>query len=107
MRKLKTSDLFALARCISQIGIKDELKKVGMEASNVNDIASNGFEIIYTLFEKVCEKKSEKPIYEFVATLLECKWEEVRDMNPLELIEKLKDVANITEWKAFFKMAVH
>lgn len=106
MRKLKTSDLFAFARCITQIGIKDELKKKAMEVNSVNDIASNGFEIIYSLFEKVCEKKSEKPIYEFVATLLECKWEEVRDANPIEIIGKLKDVANISEWKSLFIMAV-
>jgi hypothetical protein len=106
MRKLKTSDLFAFARCITQIEIKDELKKIAMEANNVNDITSNGFEIVYRLFEIVCEKKSERPIYELIATLLECKWEEARDMNPIELIGKLKEVANMAEWKAFFKTAV-
>lgn len=106
MRKMKTSDLFAFARCISQIGIKEDLKKIGMEANSINDIYANGFEILFSLFEKVCEKKSEKPIYEFLGTLLECKWEEVRDMNPVELFEKLKEVANWKQWQGFFKMAV-
>ena len=106
MRNLKTSDLFAFARCITQIGIKDELKKIGMEANSMNDIAANGFEIVYTLFEKVCEKKSERPIYEFIGTLLECKWEEVRDMNLIDLTEKLKEIANWKQWQGFFKTAV-
>ena len=107
MRKLKTSDLFALARCITQIGVKEDLKQIGLEANSVKDVTERGFEVAYILFAKVCEKKSEKPIYEFVATLLECKWEEVRDMDPVELLEKLKEVANIADWKRFFKMAVH
>lgn len=107
MRKLKTSDLFALGRCISKIGIKDDLKKLGMQANNAKDVYELGFEVIFDLFEKACNKKSERPIYEFIATLLECKWEEVRDMNPIDLIEKLKEVADWNQWKVFFKTAVH
>lgn len=106
MRKLKTSDLFALGRCISKIGIKDELKKLGMKANSAKDIYEMGFEAIFDLFEKACEQKSEQPIYEFIATLFECEWEEIRDMNPIKLIEKLKEVADVATWKAFFKTAV-
>ena len=105
MRGLKTSDLFAFGRCIRQIGLKDELKEIGLKANSVNDISAMGFDVAYGLFEKACEKGSEKPIYEFIAALLECKWEEVRDMDPLDLFEKLKGIANWQQWKGFFKTA--
>ena len=106
MRSLKTSDLFALGRCINKIGVKEELKKIGIEANSVKDITDKGFEIVYMLFEKVCAEGSEKPIYEFVAGLLDCTWEEVRNMDPIELFGKLKEVANWNQWLGFFKMAV-
>lgn len=106
MRNLKTSDLFALGRCITKIGIKEDLKEIGLKANSIKDINEKGFEVIFTLFEKVCAEGAEKPIYEFVSTLLECKWGEVRDMNPIDLIEKIKEVADWKQWKAFFKMAV-
>ena len=42
-------------------------------------------------------------LYKFIANLFECNWEEVRDMDPVELLDKLEQVADIEKWKSFFK----
>ena len=106
MRKLKTSDLFELARCINKIGLKDEIKKIAMKANNVNDIAENGFEIIFGLIEVASAKKAEKPIYEFLSKPFEMSMEEVENLELAEFIKGLTDIADINTWKTFFKTAV-
>ena len=49
------------------------------------------------------KEKAEVEIYKFIANLFECNWEEVRDMDPVELLDKLEQVADIEKWKSFFK----
>ncbi len=107
MRKLKTSDLFAMARCLKAIGLKDEIKKIAMEANKVEDIAAKGFDYFYILFEKAVDKKSEKPIYEFLSNPFEMTAQEVENLELTELFKGISEVADIATWKAFFKTAVH
>lgn len=106
MRKLKTSDLFELARCINKIGLKDEIKKITMNANNINDIAENGFEIIFGLIDVASAKKAEKPIYEFLSKPFEMSADEVADLDLPEFIKGLTDIASVSTWKTFFKTAV-
>ena len=87
-------------------GYQRRVKKIGMEANNTSDVYEKGFEILFILFEKASEKKSEKALYEFIGTLLECSFEEVRDMDPFTLMTKLKEIADWEQWRSFFKLAV-
>jgi hypothetical protein len=105
MRNLKTSDLFAFARCIKSIGLKEEIKKIAMEANTVQDIASRGFDYFYILFEKAVEKQSEKAIYEFLSGPFEMDPEAIENMDPVDWLEDLSKIADLDKWKAFFRSA--
>ncbi len=106
MRSLKVSDIFALGRCVTKLDIKEDIKKIAKENDNIKDVWEQGYEILWSLFEKVCAEGAEKPIYDFLAGPFECDWKEVRDMDPLEWAKKIKEVANVEEWKNFFQSAL-
>lgn len=106
MRKLQTSDVFELARLVKKINIKEELKEVAMKANADSDVYSVGFEMIFSLMEKFAENNSEEALYEFLSGPLEISKEEIKVMDPLDLVEKLSKIADIDRWKAFLKLAV-
>ena len=106
MRKLNTSDIFSACRLLSAIGVREELKEVALKAeeSNTKKVkAEVGFDLIFGILEKATKEKSEEEIYKFIANLFECEWQEVRDMDPVDMLEKLEQVAEIDKWKNFFK----
>lgn len=105
MRKLVTKDLFEFCRCIRKIGIKEEVKKIGLEANNIKDISERGFEMIYTIFEIATEKKAEKEIYKFLSGPFEKTAEEIENMELTELAEGIEDIADVKTWKLFFENA--
>lgn len=106
MRNLQTSDVFELARLVKKIGIKNELKEIAMKINTDEDQYSVGFEIIFGLIEKVSEKNSEDYLYEFLSKPLEVTKDEVRTMDPVELVEKLFTIASVDKWKSFFNLAI-
>lgn len=104
MRHLQTSDIFAACRMVNAIGIKEDIKKLCMEANSLDEIARNGaaFDLIYAIFEKATEVKGENILYNFIAGLFECKPDEVGEMDPVEFLDKLLEVADVEKWKVFF-----
>lgn len=104
MRNLQTSDIFEACRVVKQLDLKDELLKAVRIAQEdgKKDRTAVGFDIIYTIFEKATEVKGEKALYTFISKLFECKPSEVEVMDPVEMLDKLVEVASIEKWKAFF-----
>jgi hypothetical protein len=105
MRNLQTRDVFAMARLITSLNLKDELKKITDNVdknSNVNDI---GYEVIFTVFSKCTDEDSENKIYKFLAGPLEIKAEEVAVLDPVELAEKILQISNLEKWKSFLSKA--
>ena len=105
MRSLETSDIFAAVRLLNKIGVREEIREVAKQAeeNKTNKVRFDmGFDLIFGIIEKATSENSEKEIYKFIANLFECEWEEVRKMNPITLMKKLEEVANIEEWKSFF-----
>jgi hypothetical protein len=106
MRKLMATDIFAFCRVVNAIGIKDEVKKIAMKANSVKDIADNqeelGFELLFTVFEKATQKKSENELFNFFAGIFEMPVEEVKELDPVDFIDKVLESAEIDKWKAFF-----
>ena len=106
MRSLRTSDIFSMCRLLSKIGVRDEIKEVAARAEEnkgKNIQFDVGFDLIIGIIEKATTENSEKEIYIFIADLFECEWEEVRDMDPVEMLDKLEEVTSIDKWKNFFK----
>jgi len=106
MRNLRTSDLFEAIRLTSAIGIREEIKEVARQAEENKGKKIKvdfGVDLILGIMEKAAQESAEKEIYKFIANILECEWEEVRDMDPIDLLDQLEKVADLEKWKNFFK----
>lgn len=105
MRSLETHDIFAAIRLLNKIGVREEIQDVAKKAeeSKTKKVRLDmGFDLMFGILEKAAQENAETEIYKFIANLFECEWEEVRKMNPIELMKQLEKVANIEEWKNFF-----
>lgn len=109
MRGLRTSDLFDACRLVKKIGIREEIKEIARQAEENKGKRIKvdfGVDLIFGVIEKATTENSEKDIYDFIANILGCGWEDVRDCDPCELLDKLEQVANFEKWKNFFKRVV-
>lgn len=105
MRNLETHDIFSAIRLLNKIGVREEIQEVAKKAeeSKTKKVRLDmGFDLMFGILEKAAQENAETEIYKFIANLFECEWEEVRKMNPIELLQQLEKVANIEEWKSFF-----
>lgn len=106
MRGLETRDIFSACRLISKIGVREEIREVALRAEENKTKrvkADMGFDLLFGILEKATQENAEQEIYKFIADLFGCTWEEVRAMDPVDLLDKLEEVANIEKWKNFFK----
>lgn len=105
MRNLKTSDIFSACRLLHKIGIREEIAAVAKHAeeSKTKKVKVDmGLDLLFGILEKATLENNEKEIYMFISGLFECEWEHVRDMDPIELLDKLEQVADVEKWKSFF-----
>ncbi len=105
MRKLKTSDIPALCRSLKKLGLKEEFRKVALEADGIKDVWDRGFEFIWKLFDVATEVEGEGAIYEFLAGPFEMTAQEVEDLDLDTLIANCKQLAAENNLGAFFKSA--
>lgn len=108
MRNLQTHDVFMALKIANSTGLKEEFKRIAINVSNnANaDEKEIGLDLIFTLLGRCADDKTEKLIYEFLGGILEIDPNEIKTMNPLELIEKIKElntVIPVEEWKSFFQ----
>lgn len=108
MRKLQSSDIFALCRVVNSLGIKDELKNIVNSINDRNTITKEidytaiGIDMICNIFEKAIQKKSENALFEFFANIFEMSTDEVKQLDPIDFINKIFEVADVERWKSFF-----
>lgn len=105
MRNLKTSDIFAACRLLSVIGVREEIREVARQAEEQKGKKIRfdmGFDLLFGILEKATAENAEKEVYKFIANLFECDWENVRDMDPIDLLDNLQEVASVEKWKNFF-----
>lgn len=105
MRKLKTSDIPVLCRCVKKLGIKDQIKEVAQKANTVKDVWAFGFDFVWNLFDIATEEAGEHCLYEFLAGPFEMTPEEVRDLELDILLENLEHMVQNNNLMAFFKFA--
>lgn len=114
MRNLNTSDTFKFVRMIRDLNLKEEIRKIilDLNAASKGDKESKenkmdvGFNIIFTLIEKIAEENSEKALYEFLSGPFEINAEEVGKIEIFDLVEKVMQIATIDKWKSFLKLAI-
>lgn len=105
MRKLKTSDIPVLCRCMKKIGVKEQFRAVAAEANSARDVWDKGFDLIWGLFDSVTEPEGESAIYEFLAGPFEMTADEVRDLDMDKLLGNLQRLAAENNLANFFKFA--
>lgn len=109
MRSLQTGDVFAFVRLIDEVGIKDQLKKLILSKDNIAEITdeSFGYDLIFTLIEGASQKKAEEAIYEFFAPIMEKEKDEIRQMDPVDFLNGIFEIADVEKWKDFFTSAAN
>lgn len=105
MRKLKTSDVPVLCRCMKKLGIKEKFQVIAREANSAKDVWAQGFDLIWSLFDVATEPEGEAVIYEFLAGPFEMTTDEVRDLGLDELLANLQQLATENNLATFFKFA--
>ena len=105
MRKLKTSDIPVLCRCVKKLGLKDQLKTVAQQANTVRDVWAFGFDFVWDLFDIATEEAGENCLYEFLAGPFEMTPAEVRDLDMDILLENIQHMVQNNNLMAFFKFA--
>lgn len=107
MRKLETGDVFAFTRLIKKVGITKEMKEMILSKDSIKDMTSEsfGYDFLFMLLDKASEPEAEKEVYSFLAGPLEMEPEQVKKTDLFELVEMLKQVADVEKWKAFFTSA--
>lgn len=103
MRKLNTSDVFAMARVVRASGMREELRGLIKQAAEtdakVEDVGIDGF---LTILEALAEKKAEAAIYEVLAGPFQTTAQEVASMQLDELMENLKRLVEENDLTRFF-----
>lgn len=105
MRKLKTSDIPVLCRCIKRMGLKEQIQKIAQEANTAKDVWEKGFDLIWGIFDLATEQNGEGQVYEFLAGPFEMTPEEVRDLDLNILLENMKRLGEENNLAVFFKFA--
>lgn len=105
MRKLKTSDVPVLCRCLKKLGLKEKFQTIALESNTIGDVWDRGFELIWSLFDVATEPEGEGAIYEFLAGPFEVTPEELADLDLDKLMEGLQQLARENNLANFFKFA--
>jgi hypothetical protein len=105
MRKLKTSDIPVLLRCLKKVGLKEQFKAVAQTANSVAEMWNNGYDFLWGLFDAITEESGEYTLYEFLAGPFEMTPEEVRDLDMDILLTNMQQLATENNLTGFFKFA--
>ena len=105
MRKLKTSDIPVLCRCLKKLGAKEQFRTIAQEADSMKDAWDRGFDLIWGLFDAATEETGESTIYKFLAGPFEMTPKEVKDLDLGTLFSNLKQLAEESNLETFFKFA--
>ena len=105
MRKLKTSDIPVLCRCLKKLGLKDKIRDIAKAADNIQDVWSFGFDFIWDLFDIATEKEGEAALYEFLAGPFEMTPKEVSDLDLDVLMANIQQLVRENNLGTFFKFA--
>lgn len=103
MRKLNTTDVFAMARIIRASGIRDELRALIQRVSGSDTpVAAVGIDGFLIIMEAVAEHKAERAVYEALSGPFEMTADEVAALDLDELTELFTQLAKENNLKRFF-----
>lgn len=105
MRKLQTTDIFAMARIIRASGVREELRQiVHSVAERGLSIESVGIDGMIALLEAAAEKRTENAIYEALAGPFEVNAASIATMELDELMDRLQQMWRENNLQRFFDL---
>lgn len=105
MRKLLTNDLFKFTRLIKSIGLKDEIKRFASDVDKQQDVAAVGVDFLMIILERISDEGTEKLLYEFLSGPFEMEADEIANMELIDMVEALAQIADVEKWRSFLKIA--
>ena len=105
MRKMKTTDIPALSRCLKKLGLKEQFKELALKSNTVKDMWVDGFDFVWNLFDAATEKSGEAALYEFLAGPFEMTPQQVADLDLDVLIEHIQRLVKENNLVTFFNAA--
>lgn len=110
MRNLKTSDLFTLSRIIKKMNIKDEIKALAKDITNLPDEekkkAEQALQVDLTMLFVENIGSAEKEIYKLFADLNNTTAKEIEDMDLNKFMEVIEGLFKQESLGSFFKTAL-
>ena len=106
MRKIKTKDVFKLARIIKLSGAKDEIAAALRATQSGENAAGVGIELLMTLISSCADQEVETSLYELIGDISEEKSSVIKDMDLDELMDTLKEIGEQNNLSNFFDTAV-
>lgn len=102
MSTFTMGNLFEGMRLLTALNLKEDIKKITLAKSEdgSRDVASIGYEVIFTVLEKASQKRCEQQIYDFLSKILNT--EVNAESNPDEVVSLMETFADFEEWKGFF-----
>ena len=105
MRKLNTSDVFAMARIVRASGIRNEIRDLIHRVAGTDEsTASVGIEGFLVIMEACAERKSERAIYEALSGPFEMTADEVALLELDELERRFSLLNEENNLKHFFDL---
>lgn len=105
MRNIKLKDCFECARLVTNLGIKDELKKIAIESEGKN-VSGVGFDIMFTILSQATTKEAEIKINGFISHIFEIEESEVKNLDITDLIDQFTENDNARKLVNFIKKVV-
>ena len=108
MRKIVTSDIFAMVRIIRKIGLDDIRSYIGafsgMKLEKAENLREKGAEILIDVICSALEKlpEIEADLCGFIGGICEKKTEEIEALPPAEFVDIIYDIAHKEEFGDFF-----
>ena len=105
MRKLKTSDIPVLSRCLKRLGLKEQFRELALKSDSAKDMWADGFDFVWNLFDAATEKPGETALYEFLSGPFEMTPKQVADLDLDVLIENMQRLVKENNLGTFFNIA--
>ena len=106
MRKIKTFDVFKLARIIKLSGAKDELSTALRATQEPGGASGAGIELLMTLVIACADQQIEDAFYDLVGDIAEEKPDKIKNMDLEELTTTFKEISEQNNLTVFFDAAV-
>lgn len=91
-----------MSRIITKANIKAELERIVSDNSASENKLSLGIDFMLGIMTGVSDERTEKEIYKFLASVLECGEKDIEESDPIVLFDRLTKDEGSEQWADFF-----